>query len=116
MGRNRAGIILVENKKMALIKRIKKNQTYYVLPGGGLEKEGSYKEAAIREAKEELGIVVEIDGSVREDSGTHCYFYVRKYSGKFATGKGEEFSNLSRGEYFPCWVDVHQLEHIIMYP
>ncbi|MCP3738927.1 NUDIX hydrolase [Rossellomorea sp. BNER] len=119
MRRNRAGILLVEDNKIALIKRIKENRTYYVLPGGGIEKDESYKEAALREAKEELGIDVEIDGSICfEDSGAHCYFFVRKYCGEFATGEGEEFSDNdhNQGEYLPCWVSINQLEHMLIYP
>ena len=54
--RIRAGVILLEDSCIALIKRVKRGRTYYVIPGGGLD-DGEYSdEAAIREAYEELGI------------------------------------------------------------
>ena len=38
MIRNRGAAIIVQEGKIALIKRIREEETYYVFPGGGLRK------------------------------------------------------------------------------
>ena len=35
--RDRGSIVLIENKKVGLIKRIREGSVYYVFPGGGIE-------------------------------------------------------------------------------
>ncbi|HFK1498231.1 NUDIX domain-containing protein [Bacillus sp. BSL6] len=37
MTRNRGAAIIVQEGKIALIKRIREDETYYVFPGGGIE-------------------------------------------------------------------------------
>lgn len=37
--RDRASVVIIENQKVALIKRINAGAVYYVFPGGGIEKE-----------------------------------------------------------------------------
>ncbi|CAN7361491.1 NUDIX domain-containing protein [Rossellomorea sp. LjRoot5] len=51
---HRAGIILIENGSLAVIKRIRNGCVYYVIPGGGMEGGGTGIETAIREAKEDF--------------------------------------------------------------
>lgn len=43
--------ILIENSKILLIHRIKDNQEYYVVPGGGIEDGENYIKTVIRELK-----------------------------------------------------------------
>uniref|UniRef100_A0A0K0E455 Nudix hydrolase domain-containing protein n=1 Tax=Strongyloides stercoralis TaxID=6248 RepID=A0A0K0E455_STRER len=43
-----------------------KNPSNFVLPGGGIEKEEDAKEAALREVKEEAGVICEILWSIGE--------------------------------------------------
>ena len=58
--------IIVKDNKVAVIKRIRekdgKVREYYVLPGGGIEDEETMEQAMLREAKEELGVEVKING------------------------------------------------------
>ncbi|WP_331460476.1 NUDIX hydrolase [Gracilibacillus suaedae] len=35
--RNRGSVVIIENKKVGLIKRIRDGSVYYVFPGGGIE-------------------------------------------------------------------------------
>ncbi|WP_315907047.1 NUDIX domain-containing protein, partial [Priestia koreensis] len=37
MRRDRAGVIIRENERILLIKRVKNHELYYVFPGGGIE-------------------------------------------------------------------------------
>ena len=48
----RGSIILIENNKAILIKRVKDGSVYYMFPGGGIEKGKTPEEATVREAYE----------------------------------------------------------------
>lgn len=56
----RAGVLLVRNGRVALIERHRDGEHYYVAPGGGVELGESRQDAAVREAREELGIDVRL--------------------------------------------------------
>ncbi|WP_237737961.1 NUDIX domain-containing protein [Exiguobacterium antarcticum] len=59
----RSAIILMnEADEVALIRRDKPGQTYYVFPGGGREAGATLEETAIREAHEELGVDIQLEG------------------------------------------------------
>ena len=49
MIRNRGAAIIVQEGKIALIKRIREEETYYVFPGGGIEEGETPEEATKRE-------------------------------------------------------------------
>ena len=104
--RNRAGIILIEEDKLALIERHRTGRHYFAFPGGGIEKEESPQQTAVREAEEELGIQVEIKQKAVEvlfNGYTQHYFLVKKLSGEFGTGTGEEYGeyNAEHGSFRP---------------
>jgi 8-oxo-dGTP diphosphatase len=97
--RNRSGIILIEENKLALIERHRAGNHYFTFPGGGIDQGESPQETAVREAEEELGILVEVKQKVAEvffSKNTQHYFLVKKIRGEFGTGTGEEY-----GEYSP---------------
>ena len=79
--RNRAGIILwcESKKRVLLIKRIKNNDVYYVVAGGGVNEGESFEAAAKRELYEETGAIdfaikpVCIYSVVREEEGTETF-------------------------------------------
>jgi len=109
--RNRSGIILIEEDKLALIERHRAGIHYYAFPGGGIDEGESPEQAAIREAEEELGIVVRVKLKVAEvlfSGSTQFYFLVEKISGKFGTGTGEEYGeyNPIYGSYLPLWMPL----------
>src|SRR5512141_1153611 len=93
--RTRAGIVLIEDGKVALIERLRAGLDYYVFPGGGVDEGESPEQAAAREAMEELGIEVAIRQKVAEiqlPSRSHQFYYlVEQTSGEFGTGAGEEY-------------------------
>jgi 8-oxo-dGTP diphosphatase len=109
--RNRAGIILIEGNKLALIERDRSGKHYFAFPGGGIDRGESPQEAAVREAEEELGIRVEVKQKVAEvffNGNTQHYFLVKKLGGEFGTGTGEEFGefNPTHGTYHPLWMQL----------
>jgi len=109
--RNRSGIILIQNDKLALIERHRNGLHYFIFPGGGIDEGESPEQAAVREAEEELGIIVEVKQKVAEifvNENTQHYFLVEKVSGEFGTGTGEEYGeyNPAYGTYHPLWIPL----------
>lgn len=123
--RTRAGIILIENDKVALIERHRAGRDYYVFPGGGVDEGETPEQAAAREAKEELGVDVVVGQKVAEvhfDLSTQIYFLAERVGGEFGTGGGEEFTdsdpdNPEQGVYIPIWMPLDELRrHDNVYP
>ncbi|WP_342542992.1 NUDIX domain-containing protein [Paenisporosarcina sp. FSL H8-0542] len=118
--RDRASVILVENNKVGLIKRIRNGSIYYVFPGGGIE-EGEHPEtAAKRVAFEELGVIVNVSKCIAkvDCNGTQYFFLAEILDGIFGTGQGEEYTdnNRDRGTYLPVWVEIEKLSYIDVKP
>jgi 8-oxo-dGTP diphosphatase len=124
--RIRAGIVLIEDDKVALIERYRAGLHYFVFPGGGVDEGESPEQAAIREAREELGIEVAIKQKVAEvllgQKSRQVYFLVEQTGGKFGTGIGEEYTdsdpgNPEEGIYTPIWMPIDELAaHENIYP
>ncbi|QFG00638.1 NUDIX domain-containing protein [Psychrobacillus glaciei] len=111
--RNRGATVIIENGRVALIKRTKPHMTYYVFPGGGIESGETPEQAAIRETYEELGVNIRIQRllKVLEQNGTQHFFLADIVGGNFGTGTGEEYTHTSieRGTYEPVWLDIDDL-------
>lgn len=124
--RIRAGIILIEDNKVALIERYRAGLHYYSFPGGGVDEGESPEQAAIRETMEELGIEVAIKQKVAEvyrgKKSRQFYYLVERIGGEFGTGTGKEFetSNLDnpqKGIYIPIWMPIEELsQHTDIFP
>ena len=115
--RVRAGIVLIEDGKVALIERHRAGLDYFVFPGGGVDLGETSEQAAVREAMEELGVEVRIKQKVAVihfDQSTQVYFLVERISGEFGSGTGEEFADADpndphEGTYFPIWMPMMEL-------
>lgn len=115
--RIRAGIVLIEDNRVALIERHRAGLDYFVFPGGGVDKGETPEQAAIREAMEELGVEVAIKQKVAViyfDQSTQVYFLAERVRGEFGTGSGEEFTDSNpddpqEGIYIPVWMPVEEL-------
>ncbi len=116
--RNRGSVVLIQNHEVALIRRNWNGKIYYVFPGGGIEKGETPKQAAKREAYEELGVQVSIGDllTILDSKGKQYYFYADIVSGEFGTGQGEEFSNTYRGTYEPLWVPIKDFPSLDIRP
>ncbi|MGH0424327.1 MULTISPECIES: NUDIX hydrolase [Bacillus] len=118
MIRNRGGAIIVQEGKIALIKRIREGETYYVFPGGGIEEGETAEEATKREIYEELGVHIKVEHLIAkvEYKGTEYYFNAHIIDGVFGSGKAEEFKLKDRGSYIPLWLPMHELEKVSIKP
>ena len=124
--RIRAGVVLMQNDKVALIERHRAGLDYFVFPGGGVDDGESPEEAAIREAMEELGIEVAIRQKVADiqlgSKSRQVYFLVEQVGGEFGTGLGEEYTDSDpnspeEGIYIPIWMPLEELSlHGNIYP
>ncbi|HLA08375.1 MAG TPA: NUDIX domain-containing protein [Anaerolineales bacterium] len=124
--RTRAGIVLIEDNKVALIERHRAWLHYFVFPGGGVDERETPEQAAIRESMEELGIEVAIKQKVAEihlgTTSTQVYFLAERVRGEFGTGEGEEFTDSDphdsqEGVYIPIWMPIDELpQHEKVFP
>lgn len=79
--------------KLVLIRRVRHGREYWVIPGGGVEQGETPKQAAKREAKEEIGIDVSVGDQVLElektwegRPSTHVFFLCEYAAGVLGTG------------------------------
>jgi 8-oxo-dGTP diphosphatase len=116
--RIRAGIILIQDGKVALIERHRAGIDYYVFPGGGVDEGETPEQAAVREAMEELGMEVVIKQKIAEiqlgQKSRQFYFLAEQTGGVFGTGTGEEYSDTDpndpdEGVYIPIWMPITEL-------
>jgi len=123
--RTRAGVILIEDNKVALIERHRAGLDYFVFPGGGVDEGETPEQGAIREALEELGVEVAIKQKVaiiHFAQSTQVYYLVEHVSGEFGSGTGEEFTDADpndpeEGVYIPIWMSISELpQHEKVYP
>lgn len=126
-----ARVILEIDEQLIFIKRIKRKEDgslfeYYTTVGGHLEEGETFEKAAIREAKEELGINIKLESMFMEGYNEKLnveekYYNVSYISGKLGTGLGEEFDgrreNFKKyGSYDIVSINKNQLDSYNILP
>ena len=117
--RIRSSVVIVEKGQVVLIRRVWNGSTYFVFPGGGVEKGESLEKAAIREAMEELGVKVKVKDCIYrlEYEDNPQYFFLSEItSGTLGTGRGEEYRGGIRGSYKPVWINIQALSSMDVRP
>ena len=123
--RIRAGVVLIENGKVALIERHRAGKHYFVFPGGGVDEGERPEQAAVREMEEETGLRVNVGRKLAEihfGLSEQVYYLVERLDGEFGTGTGEEFTDSdpddpTEGVYVPVWMSLGELpQHDNVYP
>ncbi len=120
--RERVSTVVIEKKKLLAFNAIDPNsQKHYVfLPGGAIEKNESFENAAIRETLEETGFKVKIiSPPLSVDypffwNGTNYSCRTHFFKGRIVS-KGN--SALSEPDYHQgiCWVDIASIEEEFSY-
>lgn len=117
----RVRLLIVEDGRLAMIRRTRGGHVYYALPGGGVEPGETFEEAGRREAWEELGVDVELTGEPYDESfGIFRvrYYRARIVGGEFGTGSWPDHAEkppewrAERGSYEACWVDLDRLHEL----
>jgi 8-oxo-dGTP diphosphatase len=113
--------VIVEDGRLALIRRVREGRTYFLFPGGGVEPGETPEQAAIREAYEELGVDVELAGLMHTElfNGTRFHFYrARIVDGEFGTGAWPDHANLDDadrrkgGTHEAVWMPLSELARV----
>jgi 8-oxo-dGTP diphosphatase len=121
----RARVVIVEQARVALIKRVRAGRTYYLFPGGGVEPGETAEQAAVREAHEELGVDVRVGRLIHEetfDGVGFLYFEAQIVGGEFGTGRWPDHADrdaLARaksGPHEPVWVPFGELAALDVRP
>ncbi len=117
----RAAVVLLQDNKIALIERHRAGLHYFTFPGGHVEPGETPEQAAVREAKEELGLDVSIQRLLAEiwwHNKPQYHYLVIAAGGEFGTGTGEEIAKPHpvKGSYQPVWVPVQDLLDLPVLP
>ena len=122
----RVRAIIIDSSKILLIHRIKKDNSYWVIPGGGVEAGENHQQAVERECFEELGIQVRVGrlflqrtADMLDIKGHQEFFYLcEMVGGEVGTGQGPEFQPGTeyQGEFKAEWVDIEKLPIVDLRP
>lgn len=113
--KQRGAVIIVKDGAVALIRRTRGPETYFLFPGGMVEPGETVEQAAVREAHEELGVSVALGrlvAIVEHGTATQYHFIAEITGGEFGSGYGEELSSPPDsvyGSYTACWLPVPDL-------
>ncbi|WP_409250990.1 NUDIX domain-containing protein [Bacillus sp. SCS-153A] len=124
--RVRAGALIIENQRVLLAKFEDENGVHYNLPGGGVEKDESTSETAVREAMEEAGVEVDVrrlafvyeyaphqnDNLFGKTPNLSLFFECRLINGSKPSLPAVPDANQTGVE----WVHLSELDSIILYP
>ncbi len=112
--RKRASAIIVDNRGILMIHRIKNGVEYYVLPGGGVEEGETIEEAIVREIVEETSLnVKEPELLFEQVTNIHnigeqkdfC-FLIKNFSGDVKLGGPEAECMNNDNQYHLEWIEL----------
>lgn len=115
MENSRVSAVIIRDKKILLIKRIKRGEEYYVFPGGGVEAGEILMDATRREIKEELSLDAKIGEElfrIQNQNKEEIFFLVKEFSGVPEIG-GPEKERMSDGNrYAPEWKTIDEFQKL----
>ncbi len=114
----RVSVVVIEDGKILLVKHRKGNKQYWVLPGGRLEYGETFIDCAVREMKEETGLIVEaekfifLSEAIAPDRSRHIvnvYLKAKVIGGKLQLGDEPILAGV---DYLP----LAELEQTALFP
>lgn len=112
------GITIIDNKVLLMERHKKENgiiRHYFTIPGGGVEEDETYEEAAIRETKEETCVDTKIVKYLEKEEFKEgiVYWYLLKYLSGTPTLGGEELErNNPDNHYKVVLIDIDDIDSI----
>ena len=114
-----ARAVVTSGGRLAAIARENDRGRYFTLPGGGLDPGEGAEDAVVREALEELGLVVRplaslavVEYSRAGRRSVQTFFSCEVLGGIFGSGTGPEYSRerqAEQGSYRPTWLQLSSL-------
>ena len=116
-----AGVLVEQNGRILLVRSVLEGRyDFWVAPGGGVEGDESIEKAAIREVREESGIVVKLDqlAYVEDLLGNgvrYCKFW---FTGKATGGELSCLAPEAKQEYITevAWLSREELAGKVVFP
>lgn len=114
----RVSVVVIEDGKILLVKHRKGNRQYWVLPGGRLEYGETFIDCAVRELKEETGLIIEaekfifLSEAIAPDRSRHIvniYLKAKVVGGKLQLGDEPVLAGV---DFLP----LAELEQITLFP
>ena len=118
MPRIRVAAIIVRNNRVLLVKHSKEGRSYWMLPGGGVNRGETLKDALKRELNEEccidieVGLLVLSSDAIAPDGSRHIvnlFFQADHVDGTPRLGDDKRVTEVA-------WRDVADLPSIALYP
>ncbi|STB64710.1 Bifunctional NMN adenylyltransferase/Nudix hydrolase [Chromobacterium violaceum] len=118
--KQRASIVIIENGRLLLMRRVKPGKEYYVLPGGNIKRNETPAMACVRETREETGLNVWLEEGplcvLESESRTEHVFVAREHRGMLRLG-GPELAKLSPDNHYELvWLDAEALAMVKLRP
>ncbi len=122
MKNDRARAVILKDGYLLMIKRLRADNIYYVLPGGKIE-EGELPETTVmREVKEETSLdarfIKKLDILTGKD-GTLHHIYLCEYISrvlKLTINSPEVAESSSGNTYTPVWVNIKEITGLQVWP
>ena len=120
LDKDRVSAVIIKEDKILLIHRFREGKEYWVLPGGGIEKDETKESALEREVLEELSLAV-IDKrflfTVFNVGRNEHHYLITKYSGAVKLGGPEAKRANENNKYLLTWVPMSEFKQLnIFYP
>ena len=118
----RAAVVIQKGGQVALIERVRDGGTCYVFPGGGAQDGEAPDHAASREAREGLGVDVDLGSLIfvtHREGREQRYYSATISEGTFGTGRSTEMTTsgkTAKGTYVPVWLPPNALTEVDVRP
>ena len=119
MSYKRAAVLIIKNKEILLMHRIKNNNEYYAIIGGTIDSGETPEQTAVREIKEETNLDIELGELLWKinDGVSDCnYFLCKSFSGEIKLGGPELEKNSKENLYGLKWVPLKEIPEINLKP